>query len=852
MKRFAPALLAIFSAMTMTSVAAAQAVVRGAVVDDSGAVLPGAAVVLTLEGAGNPRETTSDRSGAFSFSSVPEGPAHLRIELSGFQAADIKISVSSSHATEVAARLKIGFDEEVTVSPDASGSVLSPSKNADAVEFDPETLRRLPTNAQDLQSLVESFTAAGPVSGVSVVVDGTETDALGIPASAIHRLYINRNPYSAEFKSPGKSRVEVETERGSRRFYHGSGALFLRNSALQARNAFASSTPAMNRALNEGTLGGPLPGKAWSFFASGQQLVNNESAVINAQTPGGPVLQNVSTPERRATLLGRIDFRPNKTDAVTLRYDLFDDVERNHGVGGFRLADQAYATTERRHRVQASDHRVVFGNALNDLRIEAAASERADGAMPQTPSIVVPGAFTSGASQSFKRDRSISIQAQEISSLTIAAHPVRFGVRVKARWIDAFDATNFGGTFHFQGLADFARGTPLLFVRRSGNAGVSFGDADGSVFTEATFRPADSLSITTGVRYDWQARVDDRNNVAPRIAAAFAPAGKKTVLRAGVGLFYHSLPEEAVERALLFGANGLREQSVPAPSFPSVSGDSLPDGPVATWRLQPSLGTPVTVQASVGAERALWPRSSISVEYLVLGSTHALRARDINAPLPVSLVRPDPTRLGVFQIQASGSGQTDALTATFRGRLAGFRGTIQYTLSRATDDGSGVFDLPADSYNLDAERGRADFDRRHRFNLAGTYGWLRDRLRVGGVLAAWSGAPFDIVTGADTNHDLIVNDRPAGMTRNLGNGPSFAQLDLRFTSVFRAPRPPSQDPESAKREQTDNLELIVDVFNALNRVNATTFVGVIMSPLFGQANAARTPRTAQISLRYRF
>jgi len=70
--------------------------------------------------------------------------------------------------------------------------------------------------------------------------------------------------------------------------------------------------------------------------------------------------------------------------------------------------------------------------------------------------------------------------------------------------------------------------------------------------------------------------------------------------------------------------------------------------------------------------------------------------------------------------------------------------------------------------------------------------------------------------------------------------------------VFRAPRPPSQDPESLKREQVDNLELTVDVFNALDRVNASNYVGVITSPLFGRANGARMPRTAQLSLRYRF
>ena len=58
--------------------------------------------------------------------------------------------------------------------------------------------------------------------------------------------------------------------------------------------------------------------------------------------------------------------------------------------------------------------------------------------------------------------------------------------------------------------------------------------------------------------------------------------------------------------------------------------------------------------------------------------------------------------------------------------------------------------------------------------------------------------------------------------------------------------------ESGRREQIDNLELTLDLFNALDRVNPTAFVGAVSSPLFGRATAARTPRTAQLSLRYRF
>ena len=289
------------------------------------------------------------------------------------------------------------------------------------------------------------------------------------------------------------------------------------------------------------------------------------------------------------------------------------------------------------------------------------------------------------------------------------------------------------------------------------------------------------------------------------------------------------------------------------PSFPAPPESALgAAAPAAAWRLAPGLHLPCTLQASAGVERSFGRRAWLAAEYLLLRTHDGLRTRNINEPLAPTGIRPDPARLNVFQIESTEASRTNQLALTFRARLSEFRGTVQYTLSRTLDDASSIFDVPVDGDNLGPERGRADFDRRHRLNVAGTYGWKKDRVRVGGVLAVRSGAPFNIVTGSDDNHDLVANDRPAGITRNTGDGPAFAQLDLRLATVFRAPRPPSADPESARREQTDNLELSLDLFNALNRVNTNTFVGVATSPLFGQGNSARTPRTAQLSLRYRF
>ena len=830
---------------------AQSATVQGVVVDDSGGALPGAIVVLRTGQGGNPSEATTGPTGAFTFADVPPGAATLHVELAGFQAQDMEVSVGSIPGGRVTIRLQVGFDEEVTVTAEESGGVLAPSRNADAVEFDPESIRRLPSDAQDLQAIVDAFTAGSPAGGASVVVDGVETNGASVPAAAIHRLVVNRNPYSVEYQSPGKARVEVETERGSRRFYHGSAALFFRNSALQARHAFAAAKPDLTRAMNEASFSGPFFGKAWSFFVTGQHLIDDDTAIVNAWTLDGPVSQNVAAPERRATALGRVDYRPNRFDALTFRYDLFDDTEQSRGVGGFRLAEQAYATVERRQRVQVNDHRVA-GGLLNDVRFEAVSSRQADGRPPLSPALVVEGAFAGGPSQVFSRTRSTTVQAQDTASLTVAAHPVRIGARLKARRSHVTDGTDAGGTYRFQSLADLAAGRPFVFSRRSGAGAVAFTDTDADAFVETTFRPATSVGVTAGVRYDIESQLSDWNNVAPRVSVAFAPANTGLVFRGGGGMFYQSLPQEAVARTLLFGDGRQGETSIANPSFPNLPMDAIERSPGARWRLAPSLEVPRTLQASAGVEQTIARRSSIALEYLRLRTQHAFRSRDVNAVQPGQLQRPDPSLLNVFQIESTGDTRTDALTATLRGRFAGFKGTAQYTLSKTTDDGSGVFELPADSVTLGGERGRADFDRRHRGNFAGAYGWKRDRLRLGAVLALSSGAPFNILTGADSNGDLVTNDRPAGVARNSGNGPAFAQLDLRFTVVFRAPRPPSQDPESLKREQVDNLELTVDVFNALDRVNASNYVGVITSPLFGRANSARMPRTAQLSLRYRF
>jgi hypothetical protein len=80
-------------------------------------------------------------------------------------------------------------------------------------------------------------------------------------------------------------------------------------------------------------------------------------------------------------------------------------------------------------------------------------------------------------------------------------------------------------------------------------------------------------------------------------------------------------------------------------------------------------------------------------------------------------------------------------------------------LNYANSDTSGVSSFPSNSYNISADYGRAAFDIRNRFFLAGSFA-LPYNFRLSPFMVLSSGSPFDITTRNDLNNDSIFNDRP--------------------------------------------------------------------------------------------
>ena len=132
---FTMARIATFITATLFTVSAAYGqatgALKGRVVDQTGAVLPG--VIIDLVIGGGERTTVSDQSGAFRFDAVPAGAGELTFRLINFAVLRRAATVVTSQATNIDAVLTLALNADVVVTGAATfrnvADVENPAEN---------------------------------------------------------------------------------------------------------------------------------------------------------------------------------------------------------------------------------------------------------------------------------------------------------------------------------------------------------------------------------------------------------------------------------------------------------------------------------------------------------------------------------------------------------------------------------------------------------------------------------------------------------------------------------------------------------------------------------------------------
>jgi Carboxypeptidase regulatory-like domain len=830
-----------------------ETTITGTVVDPDGAAVPNVALQLkTLQGnTVDGGSATTDSQGRFRFLHIDAGDYELDVPSTyGFEHYQAPVHIgTATHDLRIQLTPSV-VTQEVTVAPETSRVSLDPSANRDQVSTDAKTLEKLPVFDQDYIAALSPFLDQTGVAtmGVTIIVDGVEMKGTGVSSSAIAEAHINNDPYSVETNRPGKGRIEIVTKPGSPQF-HGTLNFTFRDSTFDAKNYFADTKPFEQKRIYEGSITGPLGfGRATTFLLSGARQEDNQQSVVHADTLSGIVIDNVPTPIHNTEFAARVSHDLSSAHRVSLQYNVTDTISRNLGVSGLVLAQSGVNAQAREDDVIFNDRVIISPTLLNQLQLFFEKDHNPTRSVLAAQKIVVDGMFTGGGAQGDLLNTENNLKINDIVNWNHKHHYIKFGINIPNLSRRAWeDDSNRIGTFSFSSLAAYAGGTPYSFTQQAGVGRTVFWMNELGVFFQDEIQVRPNIQASIGLRYDWQTYFKSFHDFAPRGSIAYTTHDRKTVIRAGAGIFYDR--SGALPMADLKRYNGviLRSFTLLNPSYPNPYPSGTDLSTLPTNLVQEANGTriPYITNYSAGVERQLAHGMTLAATYRGTVGVAMFRSRDVNAPLPpLYQGRPSPDLGVVRQIESEGRQLGNALDLTLNGKAAHwFSGLAQYTLSRTNNNTGGIAWFPANQYSMEGEYARADFDQRHRFNLLGVI--HEDHWLNAGIAARlYSGTPFTETSGEDTFNTGMLNARPAGVNRNTLETGGNVQFDLRWSHELL--------PFHHASDKMPSFTLAVDAFNVTNRTNYSTYVGNIQSSFFDQPTAALPARRLQFTGRIKF
>ena len=318
-------------------------------------------------------------------------------------------------------------------------------------------------------------------------------------------------------------------------------------------------------------------------------------------------------------------------------------------------------------------------------------------------------------------------------------------------------------------------------------------------------------------------------NFGPRLGLAYDLTGNgRTILRAGVGLFFDRLPGFTAENLNPPGYSIIRLNNVPVTSgllenpyslFPSLCQCSQPPyssiflPPSGVIRYDQDLKTAKTGAWNLTLEKEISGKVLVTVSYIGSRGWHLYRLVNDNRNGSGEFVghpgeRLFPSASGMITVNNLGFADYQGFqlsTESLNVRKLGLQFGANYTWSHSIDNvsslsgddqlGSGV--LPLDAFNTWLDKGSSDHDVRHR--LAGHFIWKIPSLtrsegvkklllagwELSGILSFQTGQPFSLQDTRVPDREVGDNTRPlvTGAIPNILSGDQLLP-DSRTPNVF--------------------------------------------------------------------
>jgi len=669
-----------------------------------------------------------------------------------------------------------------------------------------------------------------------------------VSLDALQEFRIQTSTFAPEYgRTPG-AQVSVVTKSGTNTF-HGTAFEYFRNDVLDANNWFADHAGLRKPELRQndfgGVLGGPIIKDKLFFFGSYEGLRVRQPQIANTYEPTLATIQSAPAavqpllnafPKPNGANLGngtaqftagysdpsslnagsiRIDYLP--TDKITIfgRYnDAPSSLDQRSGGTTFQsnysnVEDLEYGFQS----LTLGSNQVLTPRMTNEFRFNYSRSransfftlDNFGGAVPPPDSVLYPYPFGPPGTSSFEFFGDLNpyglrfvtgkfgdnLQRQtnvtDNVSYSIGTHQLKFGLDYR-RLSPEPGLVPYQLQYVYSSLAGVLANKALEAFIISRTPDVQLVFSNWSLFAQDTWNITRNLTITYGLRWEYDAAPSSPNGTlpftvtgvnnlatmtlapagtplwtpqkddfAPRLGIAWNPRSD-LVIRAGGGIFYDLGYSAIANGATAFPY--VQQKLILNTSFPLSAAAAAP-APFTTappvvqlFAVDPNHVLPRTYEWNAALEQSFGNADALTLTYLGAAGRKLMRADYYN--------QPNPDFTGSFALLTNGADSSyNALQAQYRHRLThGLQALASYTWGHSIDDASSDanrLNVPPGKSPSSVERGPSDYDIRNTFAGAVSWyipgphgGWWKPVLEnwsVNSIVYARTAPPVNVVTG---------------------------------------------------------------------------------------------------------